>query len=223
MTDDLPSYRLECHVSVPERLTPENTTIVMIDFAVGFANLLGSTELGKHLNNVAGLAKTAKLFGSGLVVTNGLPDKPSGPLYPELLQVLGDHPIVERPGATNAFADDTFAEAVRETGRRNLVIAGVSTEGCVLQSVLGARREGYNVYVCVDATGSITEETHTVAIQRMVAAGATPLTWYSLAGEFEYDHRSPMAPYLQQLMREHVPAMAKGVQSWMASQPVAGG
>lgn len=208
-------------MSVPERLTPENTTIVLIDHAVGFANILGSTEIGKHVNNVVGLAKTAKLFETGLVVTNGLPGKPSGPLYPELLEVLGDHEIIERPGATNAFADEDFAAAVRATGRTKLAIAGVSTEGCVLQSVLGALREGYEVYVVVDASGSVTEETHNVAIQRMIAAGAIPVTWYSLAGELEYDHRSPSAVHLQQLMREHVPSMAKGVQSWLAMNAAA--
>jgi nicotinamidase-related amidase len=204
-------------MSVPERLTPENTTIVLIDHAVGFANILGSTEVASHVNNVVGLAKTAKLFESGLVVTNGMPNKPSGPLYPELQAVLGDHPVVERPGATNAFADENFALAVKATGRKKLVIAGVSTEGCVLQSVLGALRDGYEVYVVVDACASLTVETHAVAIQRMVAAGATPVTWYSLAGEFEYDHRAPTSVHLQQVMREHVPSMAKGVQSWLAS------
>ncbi len=208
-------------MSVPDRLTPENTTVVLIDHAVGFANLLGSTETGKHVNNVVGLAKTAKLFASGLVVTNALPGKPSGPLYPELMDALGDHPIVERAGATNAFADEAFADAVRATGRTRLVMAGVSTEGCLLQSVLGALRDGYEVFVVVDASGSITEETHQVAVQRMVAAGATPITWFSLAGEFEYDHRSPEAPLFQQLMRDHVPSMAKGVQAWLASQPQA--
>jgi nicotinamidase-related amidase len=212
--------RNENTMSVPERLTPENTTIVLIDHAVGFANLLGSTNIGTHVNNVVGLAKTAKLFGSGLVVTNGLPSKPSGPLYPELTAVLDGHPVVERTGATNAFADEGFADAVRATGRTRLAIAGVSTEGCLLQSVLGALREDYEVFVVVDASGSITKETHEIAIQR-IAAGATPVTWFSLAGEFEYDHRSPAAPLFQQLMREHVPSMAKGVQAWLASQPAA--
>jgi nicotinamidase-related amidase len=207
--------------SVPERLTPENTTIVLIDHAVGFANLLGSTDVASHVNNVVGLAKTAKLFGSGLVITNAVPGKPSGPLYPELIAVLDGHPVVERAGATNAFADEALADAVRATGRTRLAIAGVSTEGCLLQSVLGALRDEYEVFVVVDASGSITKETHEIAVQRMVGAGATLVTWFSLAGEFEYDHLSPAAPLFQQLMREHVPSMAKGVQAWLASQPPA--
>jgi hypothetical protein len=66
-----------------EPLTPQNTTIIAVDFAVGFANLLRSHDLAGHVNNVVGLAKTATFFRSGLVVTNGLPSKPSGPLYPQ--------------------------------------------------------------------------------------------------------------------------------------------
>ncbi|MEJ2854204.1 MULTISPECIES: isochorismatase family protein [unclassified Saccharothrix] len=201
-----------------EPLTPENTTVVLVDHAVGFANVLRSHDTATHLNNVVGLAKTAKLYGSGLVVTNGLPTKPSGPLYPQLREVLGDHPVVERGGNFNAFLDDDFAAAVRATGRRRLAIAGVSTEGCVLQTVLGGLREGYDVHLVVDASASITAETHETAVRRMVQAGAVPITWFSLAGEFTVDHRSPSAPHFQQLMREHVPTMSMGVQSWLSAR-----
>jgi hypothetical protein len=100
-----------------EPLTPQNTTII----AVGFANLLRSHDLADHVNNVVGLAKTATFFRSGLVVTNGLPSKPSGPLYPQLLEVIGDQPVIERPGFFDCFRDEAFAEAVRQTGRRKLV------------------------------------------------------------------------------------------------------
>ena len=198
-------------------LTPENTTIVLVDHAVGFANVLRSHDTGQHINNVVGLAKTALLYGTGLVVTNGLPDKPSGPLYPQLLEVIGDHPVIERGGNFNGFLDENFARAVRETGRRKLAIAGVSTEGCVLQTVLGALREDYEVYLVVDACASVTAETHDTAVRRMVQAGAVPVTWFSLAGEFTVDHRSATAPHFQRLMREHVPTMAAGVQSYLAA------
>lgn len=201
----------------PDPLTPDNTTIVLVDHAVGFANVLRSHDTAQHINNVVGLAKTALLYGSGLVVTNGLPDKPSGPLYPRLLEVIGDHPVIERGGNFNGFLDEDFARAVRETGRRKLAIAGVSTEGCVLQTVLGALREGYEVHLVVDASASVTAETHGTAVQRMVQAGAVPVTWFSLAGEFTVDHRSAAAPHFQRLMREHVPTMAAGVQSYMAA------
>lgn len=201
----------------PEPLTPENTTIVLVDHAVGFLNVLRSHDAAAHVNNVVGLARTALWYGSGLVVTNGLPDKPSGPLYPELLEVIGDHEVIERGGNFDAFLDERFAEAVARTGRRKLAIAGVSTEGCVLQTVLGGLRAGYEVHLVVDASASVTAETHATAVQRAVQAGAVPVTWFSLAGEFTVDHRSPSAPNFQRLMREHVPTMAAGVRSYVAA------
>ncbi|HZG06217.1 MAG TPA: isochorismatase family protein [Streptomyces sp.] len=198
----------------PEPLSPANTTVVLVDHAVGFANLLRSHDLSEHVNNVVGLAKTALWYGSGLVVTNGLSTKPSGPLYPELLETIGDHPVIERASEFNSFLDERFARAVRDTGRPNLVIAGVATDGCVLQTALGALREGYTVHVVVDATAALTTEAHNAAVQRLVQAGVVPVTWFSLAAEFQLDPRFADAPHRLRLMQEHVPAMAMGVRAY---------
>jgi nicotinamidase-related amidase len=201
-----------------EPLTPANSTVILIDYAVGFANILGSHDLPTHLNNVIGLAQLATSFQTGLVVTNGMPSKPSGPLYPQLLEVIGDHPVIERGGNFDGFLDPAFAEAVEATGRRRLIIAGVSTEGCVLQTVLGALRRGYEVYLVVDASASVTKETHDTAVMRMVQAGAVPVTWFSVAGEMTVDHRSELGPLNQRLMREHVPSMAMGTAVFFGAQ-----
>lgn len=199
----------------PEPLTPANTTVVLVDYAVGFANLLGTHDLPAHLNAVTGLAKTASWYGSGLVVTNGQPSKPSGPLYPELLDVIGDHPVIERATDFNSFLDEPFAEAVRATGRQNLVIGGVATDGCVLQTVLGGLREGYKVHVVVDASASLSVEAHQTAVQRMVQAGVVPLTWFSLAAEFQLDPKFHDAPHRMRLMQENVPAMGMSARTFM--------
>ncbi len=98
-------------------LSPADSTVVLVDYAVGFANLLRSHDLREHLSNVVGLAKTARLYGAGLVVTNGESTKPSGPLYPELLEAIGNQPVIERTTAFNSFLDADFAAAVEATGR----------------------------------------------------------------------------------------------------------
>jgi nicotinamidase-related amidase len=201
-----------------EPLTPDNTTVVLIDHAVGFANVLCSHDLALHLNNVVGLAKMAVSFKTGLVVTNGLKSKPSGDLYPQLLEVIGDHPVIERGGNFNSFLDPAFAQAVEAEGRRKLVIAGVSTEGCVLQTVLGALRLNYDVFVVADASASVTRETHETAMARMTQAGAVPVTWFSITGEMTVDHRSDLGPLNQRLMREHVPSMAMGGEVYFGAQ-----
>lgn len=205
---------------IPEPLTPANTSVVLIDYAVGFAPMLRSHDLAEHINAVTGLAKTARLYGSSLVVTNGEEAKPSGPLYPELVAAIGDQPVVTRtsPRAFNSFLDDGFAAAVRATGRPNLAIGGIATDGCVLQSVLGGLREGYAVYVVVDAAASPSREAHEAAIQRMTLAGAIPVTWWSLAAEFQLDPAFEHAPYRMQLMEEFMPAQMMSARTFFAGQ-----
>ncbi|MEW2080031.1 isochorismatase family protein [Streptomyces sp. NPDC012403] len=199
----------------PEPLTPANTTVVLVDYAVGFANLLRSHNLTEHINNVVGLAKTAKWYGSGLVVTNGESSKPSGPLYPELLEAIGDQPVIERSVDFNSFLDESFAQAVRAQGRQNVVIGGIATDGCVLQTVLGGLREGYRVHVVVDASASPSLEAHNAAVQRMAQAGAVPVTWFSLAAEFQLDPEFHDAPHRMRLMQENVPAMGMSARSFV--------
>lgn len=201
-----------------EPLSPDNTTVVLVDFAVGFANILRSHDLGEHISNVTGLAKVAMLFGSGLVVTNGQPSRPSGPLYPELLEVLGDHPVIERAEgyAFNAFRDPAFAAAIEAQNRKRLAIAGIATEGCVLQTTLGALRAGYEPYVVVDAVASPSRQAHDAAIQRMSMSGAVPVTWWSLAAEFQLDEKFADAPFRTQLMAEFQPEMTMAARTYFA-------
>jgi len=202
---------------VPESLTPGNSTVILVDHAVGFANVLRSHHLADHINNVVALAKTATCYGTGLVVTNGPQDKPSGPLYPQLLEVIGDHPIIGR-STYNAFLDEDFAAAVRATGRDNIVVAGVSTEGCVLQTVLGGLRQGYKVHLVVNASAAITSEAHVVAVQRMIQAGVVPLTWTALGAEFQVDQRLPNAGIWLGLLREHIPELSNALEYHTAAQ-----
>ncbi|BBH69939.1 hydrolase [Actinoplanes sp. OR16] len=197
-------------------LSPDNSTVVLVDYAVGFANLLRSHDLREHVNNVFGLAKVAKLYGAPLVVTNGEDTKPSGPLYPELLAALGDQEVLVRKTAFNSFLDPDFAAAVRATGNTRLVIGGIATDGCVLQTALGALREGYEVYVVADATASTSKEAHDVALQRMAMAGVVPVTWWSLAAEYQLEPRFADSPVRTRLMTEFQPAMTMGGRTFFA-------
>lgn len=201
-----------------EPFTPDNTTVVLVDHAVGFATLLRTQDIATHLNNVVGLARTALLYGAGLVVTTGEASKPSGPLYPELLAVLGDHPVVTRTGgrAFNSFLDEAFQAAVRATGRPKLAVAGISTDGCVLQTALGGLREGYEVGVVLDASASSSQEGQDIAVLRMVQAGVVPMTWWGLAAEFQLDPRFEDSPVRMQLMQEFQKAQLMGARAFFA-------
>jgi len=190
----------------------------MIDHAAGFGNVFRSHDLSLHVNNTVGLAKTAGVFGIPLVLTNGADTGPYGPLFRELRAVTGDaHLIVREGNFINAFETPQFAAAVEATGRRKLVMSGLLTEGCVLGTALAGLERGYEVYVAVDATAGETLETHQVALQRMIQAGAVPVTWLSLASQYQgsYTNHQTVPGFLG-LMTQHSPAFGMLLQGQAA-------
>ena len=198
----------------PSALTPENSAVVMIDHAVGFGNVFRSHDLSLHVNNTVGLAKTAGVFSIPLVLTNGADTGPYGPLFSELKAETGDGRVIVREGNfINAFQTPQFAAAVESAGRRKLVISGLLTEGCVLGTALAGLERGYEVYVAVDATAGETLETHQVAVQRMIQAGVVPVTWLSLASQYQgsYTNHETVQGFLG-LMTRHSAAFGMLLQ-----------
>ena len=184
---------------VETAITRDNTVVVMIDHAVGFGNLFRSHTPAEHLTATSALAQTALTYGLPLVLTNGPDGGPAGPLFPELLAITGDTPVHVRDGNFDAFRTPSFAAAVAATGRTKLVVSGLMTEGCVLQTVLSGLRQGYEVYVAVDAAAGEDTQAHEAALQRLYQSGARPVTWLSLASELQvtYDDVSTVGPFMQ--------------------------
>jgi nicotinamidase-related amidase len=206
----------------PSALTPENSAVVMIDHAVGFGNVFRSHDLSLHVNNTVALAKTAGVFGIPLVLTNGADIGPYGPLFSELRAETGDgHVIVREGNFINAFQTPEFAAAIESAGRRKLIMSGLLTEGCVLGTALAGLERGYEVYVAVDATAGETLETHQVAVQRMIQAGVVPVTWLSLASQYQgsYTNHETVQGFLG-LMTQHSAAFGMLLQGQGARQPV---
>ncbi|MEV6718042.1 isochorismatase family protein [Lentzea sp. NPDC051208] len=199
-------------------LTPENSAIVLIDHGVGFANLFRSHEVAAHVNNVVALAETAQAFEVPLIVTGGADDKPSGPLYGELAKAIGDHEVIVREGNFDAFRTTAFESAITATKRQNLVIAGLMTEGCVLQTALGALQRNYSVYLVTDASAGETAEAHQMAVLRMTQLGVVPVTWLSLATELQgsWNNLATVKAYTEILSRRSV-SLAMGLHSHQAA------
>ena len=193
---------------------PNNTTVLMVDYSVGFINSFRSHQTTDHITATVALAKTAIGLRSGLVVNLGAGQKP----YPQLLKALGDHPIIYRGGEYNALDAPNVLEAVKKTGRQRLAIAGISTDGCVIETVLGALRLGYTVAVVEDATAGQTRETHDICMRRMVQAGAVPVTWLSLATEFQmnWENKETAQAYFG-LIAEASPGLTMSIEAEHAS------
>jgi nicotinamidase-related amidase len=136
--------------------TPSDSALVLIDHQVGTMKLIKTIPLEVVKRNTLALAKVAKVLGISVVLTTGTEDKFQGPLIPELEGILPEAfaDRVKRAGVINAWNDPNLKAAVEKTRRRNLIMAGVTTDVCLVYPAISAAREGYQVQAVLDASGS---------------------------------------------------------------------
>jgi nicotinamidase-related amidase len=168
-------------------LTPQNAALIVIDYQPSQFSGVNSIDRDLLRENIVSTVRTAKAFGLPVVhSTINVATGRGQPTVPELAQLLVDDPPVDRT-TTNAWEDPEFLAAVRATGRRKLILCALWTEICMAFPALDALGEGYDVYPVVDAIGGTSEEAHRAGIQRVVQAGAHPISWVSLAVELQRD------------------------------------
>jgi len=166
-------------------LTPESCVLLLIDHQPFQLANVNSHEPTMVINNVTGLAKTAKAYGIPTILTT-VNEERGGVIFKQIQTVFPDQKPIDRT-FINAWEDRRVVEAVKRTGRKKLVIAALWTEMCLAMPAIHAMGDGYDVYVVTDASGGVTVEAHDMAIRRLVAAGAQPITWVGLAGELQRD------------------------------------
>lgn len=186
------------------RLDKENAAILFVDHQAGLLSLVRDIDPDKFKNNVLALADMAKYFKLPTILTTSFETGPNGPLVPELKEMFPDAPYIARPGNINAWDNEDFVNAVKATGKKQLIIAGVVTEVCVAFPTLSALEAGYDVFVITDASGTFNEITRQAAWTRMVQAGAQLLTWFGAAGELHRDWRNDIDG-LGALFSKHIP------------------
>ncbi|GAB2901998.1 hydrolase [Streptomyces mayteni] len=166
-------------------LTPEESVLALIDHQpFQFANL-NSHEPTMIVNNVVGLAKAAKVFDVPTILTTVLEER-GGLLLQGVQDVFPEQKPINRT-LINTWEDQRVVDAVKATGRKKLIIAGLWTEVCVAMPAIQAAGEGFEVYAVTDASGSGTKEGHDMAVRRMVQAGVTPITWLAVMSEWQRD------------------------------------
>jgi nicotinamidase-related amidase len=200
-----------------ERLTPENCVFAFIDHQTGLMNLVDNADAVTFKNYVVGLAKTAKLHKVPAVITTSAEDGPNGPFIPEVLALLPDAPVVPRPGQINAWDNADFVKAIEATGRKKIVMSGITTDVCVTFAALSALDAGYEVYVVADASGSFNANIQDASLMRMASAGATIGTWFAISCELLNDWRNPAGAGTAQLFIENVPSYAEVFYSHQAA------
>jgi nicotinamidase-related amidase len=186
------------------RLDKANAAVLLVDHQTGLLSLVRDFNPDTFKNNVLALADLAKYFALPTILTTSFEDGPNGPLVPELKEAFPDAPYIPRPGQINAWDNADFVDAVKATGKKQLIIAGVVTEVCVAFPALSAIEEGYEVFVVTDASGTFNEITRDAAWQRISAAGAQLMSWFGVACELHRDWRNDVEG-LGTLFSNHIP------------------
>lgn len=170
----------------PRLLSPQNSVLILIDHQPQMAFATRSIEITELRNNVTGLAKAAKVFKVPTILTTVAERTFSGPIFPEVQRVFPEQKPIDRT-TMNSWEDPRIVEAVKKTGRKKLVIAALWTEVCLVGPTLSAIDEGYEVYIVTDASGGVSRDAHDMAVQRMIQAGAVPVTWLQVLLEYQRD------------------------------------
>ena len=168
-------------------ITPQNAAFVFIDYQPEQLATVRSMDHDALVKNAVSTVRTVKAFGVPVVhSTVNVASGQTQPTLPELAEFLTEDPPLDRT-TVNSWEDIEFVQAVHETGRRKLILCALWTEVCMAFVALDALREGYEVYPVVDAIGGTSVEAHRAALERVVQAGAQPISWVSLACELQRD------------------------------------
>lgn len=172
------------------RLNRDEAVVLLVDHQVGLLSLVRDIDPDKFKNNVLALAESAKYFNLPTILTTSFEEGPNGPLLPELIEMFPEAPFIARPGQINAWDNEDFVNAIKATGKKQLIIAGVVTEVCVAFPALSALANDFEVFVVTDASGTFNPITRDAAWDRMTQSGAQLMSWFGVACELHRDWRN---------------------------------
>lgn len=199
-----------------KRLDKDDAVLLLVDHQSGLISLVQDFSPGEFKNNVLALAAVAKFFELPTILTTSFEDGPNGPIVPELKAAFPKAPFIPRPGQINAWDNEDFVKAVKDTGRKQLIIAGVVTEVCVAFPALSAINAGYDVFVVTDASGTFNEVTRHSAWDRMSQSGVQLLNWFAVVGELHRDWRNDIEG-LGGLLSDYIPNYRNLMTSYAAN------
>lgn len=194
-----------------ELLTPQNSTLLIIDHQPQMAFGVVSIDRQTLKNNVVALLKSAKVFKVPTILTTVETESFSGYMWPEILEVFPDHDVLERT-SMNSWDDQKVRDAVAATGRKKLILSGLWTEVCINMCAFSAMADDYELYVVEDACGGTSEMAHRASMDRMIQAGVVPVTWQQVLLEWQRDWaRKETYDTTLAVVQEHSGAYGMGV------------
>lgn len=173
--------------------TPENSVLLLIDHQVGTMQLIKNLPLDQVKRATLALAQMATILKLPVILTSSQEERAQGPLLPELQQLLPEayEKRIKRAGIVNAWNDEAFANAVRATGRKQIIMAGVTTDVCLIYPSISAVEEGFQVQAVMDASGSPFDLSEELSRQRMHDAGVVLTTSNTLIAELAQSWATP--------------------------------
>jgi nicotinamidase-related amidase len=194
------------------RLTPNNCTVILMEYQSRYASTIGSTHGDILIHNAINLAKIARTFNIPTLLTTIGASSFGGPVFSKLQEIFPDQTPIDRT-TLSLFEEPRVLTAMEKIGRNKLVIAGLWTDFGVAPSVEQARRSGYEVFMVVDACGDVSLRAHQIAIQRLLQGGVLPITWLQMLLAFHHDWAPPEAyEALLNIARDHASAHGLEIQ-----------
>ena len=185
-------------------LTAENSALVFIDYQPGLVDGTYSIEHDVLVNNVVAMAKAAKMYDLPVVLsTVGVDAGYQQPTIPELQAILSDVTAVDR-NTVDAWDSAEFRAAIEATGRKKIIMAALWTEVCLVYPALDMLLEGYEIYALSDVSGGTTVDAHERGMQRLIQAGAVPVTWEAVMAELGRLASYDISGFVD-IMTEHLP------------------
>ncbi|MGZ4979160.1 MAG: isochorismate family cysteine hydrolase YcaC [Methylobacter sp.] len=197
------------------RISKDDAAVLFVDHQCGLIALVTDFSPSEFKNSVMALAEMAKFFNLPTILTTSFETGPNGPIMPELKELFPHVPFIARPGQINAWDNEDFVKAVKETGRKQLIIAGVVTEVCVTFPALSALEAGYEVFVVTDACGTFNHASRDAAWLRMATAGVQLLNWFAVGSELQRDWRNDVQGF-GKLLCGHTPIYQNLMVSYAA-------
>ena len=202
-------------------INPADTLILLLDHQTGLFQTVKDIGVMELRANTIALAKLGALLKLPVITTSSVPDGPNGPPMPELKEAAPHAHYVPRHGEVNAWDNEAFVKAVRDTGKKTLIMAGVWTSVCVMFPALDATAAGFKVYAVMDASGDPSEMVSRTTLARFVQGGVVPTTVNAVVSEIHRTWNRPEAAELAQLYTMYAPNYRAVMESYQMAQQAA--
>jgi nicotinamidase-related amidase len=202
-------------------INPADALILLLDHQTGLFQTVKDIGVMELRANTIALAKLGALLKLPVITTSSVPDGPNGPPMPELKEAAPHAHYVPRHGEVNAWDNEAFVKAVRDTGKKTLIMAGVWTSVCVMFPALDATAAGFKVYAVMDASGDPSEMVSRTTLARFVQGGVVPTTVNAVVSEIHRTWNRPEAAELAQLYTMYAPNYRAVMESYQMAQQAA--